>query len=82
MPDGTSRICFDSEFMESRESFLAATKGREALVYTAEVQGIETKPSRFPAKEKAMAEYQMTLVDRQRIARDTMAFWFDTSGER
>lgn len=27
-----------------------------------------------------MAEYQMTLVDRQRIARDTMAFWFDTSG--
>jgi|HubBroStandDraft_6_1064221.scaffolds.fasta_scaffold144411_3 ferredoxin-NADP reductase len=29
-----------------------------------------------------MAEYQMTLVDRQRIARDTMAFWFDTRGER
>ena len=27
-----------------------------------------------------MAEYQMTLVDRQRIARDTMAFWFDTHG--
>jgi ferredoxin-NADP reductase len=27
-----------------------------------------------------MAEYQMTLVDRQRIARDTMAFWFDTNG--
>ena len=27
-----------------------------------------------------MAEYQMTLVDRQRIARDTMAFWFDSSG--
>jgi ferredoxin-NADP reductase len=26
-----------------------------------------------------MAEYQMTLVDRQRIARDTMAFWFDTN---
>jgi ferredoxin-NADP reductase len=24
--------------------------------------------------------YQMTLVDRQRIARDTMAFWFDTNG--
>src|SRR5271168_386781 len=24
-----------------------------------------------------MAEYEMTLVDRQRIARDTMAFWFD-----
>ena len=27
-----------------------------------------------------MAEYQMTLVDRQRIARDTMAFWFDANG--
>jgi ferredoxin-NADP reductase len=27
-----------------------------------------------------MAEYQMTLVNRQRIARDTMAFWFDTNG--
>src|SRR5580692_5897276 len=27
-----------------------------------------------------MAEYQMTLVDRQRIARDTMASWFDTNG--
>jgi ferredoxin-NADP reductase len=27
-----------------------------------------------------MSEFQMTLVDRQRIARDTMAFWFDTSG--
>jgi ferredoxin-NADP reductase len=27
-----------------------------------------------------MAEYQMTLVDRQRIAKDTMAFWFDTNG--
>jgi ferredoxin-NADP reductase len=24
----------------------------------------------------------MTLVDRQRIARDTMAFWFDTNGAR
>jgi ferredoxin-NADP reductase len=29
-----------------------------------------------------MAEYQMTLMDRQRIARDTMAFWFDTNGDR
>jgi ferredoxin-NADP reductase len=29
-----------------------------------------------------MAEYQMSLVDRQRIARDTMAFWFDTNGAR
>ena len=29
-----------------------------------------------------MAEYQMTLKDRQRIARDTMAFWFDTNGAR
>ncbi len=29
-----------------------------------------------------MAEYQMTIVDRQRIARDTMAFWFDTNGAR
>jgi ferredoxin-NADP reductase len=29
-----------------------------------------------------MAEYQMTLEDRQRIARDTMAFWFDTNGAR
>jgi ferredoxin-NADP reductase len=27
-----------------------------------------------------MAQYQMTLVDRQRIARDTMAFWFDANG--
>jgi ferredoxin-NADP reductase len=27
-----------------------------------------------------MAEYEMTLVDRQVIARDTMAFWFDTNG--
>jgi ferredoxin-NADP reductase len=26
-----------------------------------------------------MAEYQMTLVDRRRIAKDTMAFWFDTN---
>ena len=24
-----------------------------------------------------MAEYEMTLMDRQRIARETMAFWFD-----
>ena len=29
-----------------------------------------------------MAEYHMTLMDRQRIARDTMAFWFDTNGSR
>jgi ferredoxin-NADP reductase len=29
-----------------------------------------------------MAEYQMTLMDRQRIARDTMAFRFDTNGAR
>ena len=27
-----------------------------------------------------MPEYEMTLVDQQRIARDTMAFWFDTNG--
>ena len=27
-----------------------------------------------------MAEYEMTLVDRQKIARDTLAFWFDTNG--
>src|SRR5438874_42937 len=27
-----------------------------------------------------MAEYQMTLVDRQRIARDTVAFWLDANG--
>ena len=27
-----------------------------------------------------MAECQMTLVDRQRIARDTMAFWFEADG--
>jgi ferredoxin-NADP reductase len=26
-----------------------------------------------------MPEHQMTLVDRQRIARDTMAFWFDAT---
>jgi len=29
-----------------------------------------------------MAEYEMTLVDRQRIARDTIAFWFDTNNVR
>jgi ferredoxin-NADP reductase len=29
-----------------------------------------------------MAEYQMTLMDRQRIARDTMAFRFNTDGAR
>ena len=27
-----------------------------------------------------MAEYEMTLVDRQRIARDTMAFWCEANG--
>lgn len=27
-----------------------------------------------------MADYQMTLVDHQRIARGTMTFWFDTNG--
>ncbi len=27
-----------------------------------------------------MPEYQMTLVDRQRIDRDTMTFWFDPNG--
>jgi ferredoxin-NADP reductase len=27
-----------------------------------------------------MSECEMTLVDRQRIARDTMSFWFDTNG--
>jgi ferredoxin-NADP reductase len=27
-----------------------------------------------------MAEYQMSLVDRQRVARDTMAFWFEANG--
>ena len=27
-----------------------------------------------------MAEFQMSLADRQRVARDTMAFWFDTNG--
>ena len=27
-----------------------------------------------------MAAYQMTLVDRQRIARDTVAFWLDANG--
>lgn len=27
-----------------------------------------------------MADYEMTLVDRQKIAKDTMAFWFDTNG--
>jgi ferredoxin-NADP reductase len=27
-----------------------------------------------------MPEYEMTLVDQQRISRDTMAFWFDTNG--
>jgi ferredoxin-NADP reductase len=32
------------------------------------------------AKEKIVGDYQMTLVDRQRIARGTMTFWFDTNG--
>jgi len=32
------------------------------------------------AKEGLVADYQMTLVDRQRIARGTMTFWFDTNG--
>jgi ferredoxin-NADP reductase len=32
------------------------------------------------AKEEIVADYQMTLVDRQRIARGTMTFWFDTNG--
>ena len=27
-----------------------------------------------------MAVYQMELMDRERIARDTMAFWFSTDG--
>jgi len=27
-----------------------------------------------------MADFEMTLVDRQRIARGTMTFWFDTNG--
>jgi len=27
-----------------------------------------------------MAEFEMTLMDRQRVARNTMAFWFDTNG--
>jgi ferredoxin-NADP reductase len=27
-----------------------------------------------------MADYEMTLMDRQRVARNTMAFWFDTNG--
>ena len=27
-----------------------------------------------------MADYQMTLVDRQRVARGTMTFWFDANG--
>jgi len=31
-------------------------------------------------KEEIVANYQMTLVDRQRIARGTMTFWFDTNG--
>jgi ferredoxin-NADP reductase len=29
-----------------------------------------------------MAEYQMTLTNRESIARDTMAFWFDANGGR
>ncbi len=36
-----------------------------------------TKTLNGSAKEKAMAEYQMKLVDRMRIARDTMAFRFE-----
>lgn len=29
-----------------------------------------------------MAQYQMTLKDRQRVANNTLAFWFDTNGAR
>jgi ferredoxin-NADP reductase len=32
------------------------------------------------AKEKIVGDYQMTLVDRQRIPRGTMTFWFDSNG--
>jgi NAD(P)H-flavin reductase len=49
------------------------------VVYVAEAQDSELEPSKVPARRKSMAEYQMTLVDRQRIAKDTTAFWFDTN---
>src|ERR1700682_5782934 len=39
------------------------------------------RPGRPRAREKSMVKYyEMTLVDRQRVARDTMAFWFDGNG--
>src|SRR5260221_13089023 len=41
---------------------------------------LQTGHRKDQAKEGIVADYQMTLVDRQRIARGTMAFWFDTNG--
>src|SRR5882757_325100 len=40
----------------------------------------QTSHRKDQAKEGIVADYQMTLVDRQRIARGTMTFWFDTNG--
>jgi ferredoxin-NADP reductase len=37
-------------------------------------------PSQRSGEGAIVADYQMTLVDRQRIARGTMTFWFDTNG--
>jgi ferredoxin-NADP reductase len=50
------------------------------VVCIAEAHDSESEPIKDRPKEKSMADYEMTLVDRQRIARDTMAFWFDTNG--
>ena len=47
-------------------------KGLGIVVYIAE--------GRKTASKKSMAEFQMILVDRQRIARDTMAFWLEADG--
>jgi ferredoxin-NADP reductase len=38
------------------------------------------RPSDSSDEGGIMADYQMTLVDRQRIARGTMTFWLDTNG--
>jgi len=43
---------------------------------------LERKNKQGSGEGETMAEYQMILVDRQRIARDTMAFWFDTNGDK
>src|SRR3984893_1026301 len=44
------------------------------MVYIAEARILNPGTK---AGKKTMAEYRMTLADRQQIASDTMAFWFE-----